>query len=229
MKQENTDAHGLLITIDGPAGAGKTTVSKMLSDRLSYKYIDTGALYRGVALEVKRRGVSPDDDAALETMCRTLTMRFERRETDLRLICNDRDITGDIRTPEITMLASAVSAKPSIRSFLLDLQREMGAEKKTIFEGRDMGTVVFPNADIKFYLDAAPGIRAKRRYNEIDLKASQTLADVEKAMKKRDEDDSTRKLAPLKPADDAIVIDATCISAKDVVEKMLSHITGSPD
>ncbi|MBT8350662.1 MAG: histidinol-phosphate transaminase [Deltaproteobacteria bacterium] len=216
----------LVITIDGPAGAGKTTVSKALADRLGYKYIDTGALYRGVAYEAVSKGLSYDDDLGLKSMCTDLKLQFVFIKKELRLISNDSDITDLIRTPEITMFASAVSARPIVREFLLTLQRKMGRERGVVFEGRDMGTVVFPDADIKFYLDASHQTRALRRYREIETKTSQSLQEVENDMKQRDENDSTRKLAPLKPAEDAEIIDSTDISADEVVELMLSYIKG---
>ena len=216
----------LLITIDGPAGAGKTTVSKALADCLGYKYIDTGALYRGVAYEAVSKGLSYDDDMSLKSMCTNLKLQFVFIKKELRLLSNDSDITDLIRTPEITMFASAVSARPVVREFLFSLQREMGRERGVVFEGRDMGTVVFPDADIKFFLDASHQTRALRRYREIETKTSQSLQEVESDMKQRDENDSTRKLAPLKPAEDAEVIDSTDISADGVVELMLSYIEG---
>ena len=214
---------GLLITIDGPAGAGKTTVSRMLAQRLGYIYVDTGALYRGVAFETKARGILTDDDAALEKMCRGLDLAFRRTPAGLRLFANGRDITDFIRTPEITMLASAVSARPVVRRCLLDLQRALGRRKKAVFEGRDMGTVVFPEADVKFYLTASPVERARRRFNESEP-GSASLAQVEKDLCRRDADDSSRAVAPLKPAPDAVLIDSTGIPAEEVVDLMLDHM-----
>ena len=214
----------LLITIDGPSGAGKTTVSRILADRLGYRYIDTGALYRGVALAAVSSGLNPDDDSGLEKLCNTLKIRFVLEKKGLRLILNDSDITDQIRTPEITMFASAVSARPVVRRFLLNLQRDLGKEKGVVFEGRDMGTVVFPGADVKFFLDASPKIRAKRRYNELKSTNPQPLEAVEKDMYRRDENDSTRDLAPLKPAKDAIRIDSTDLSIETVVERMVTII-----
>jgi len=214
----------LLITIDGPAGAGKTTVSRMLADRLGYKYIDTGALYRGVALAAISAGLNSDDDKRLEKLCRTLRMKFVSDEQGVRLLSNNSDVTDQIRTPEISMFASAVSARGVVRRYLLDLQREMGREKGVVFEGRDMGTVVFPNADVKFYLDASLKIRALRRCKELTANTSQAYKDVERDMKRRDENDSSRDLAPLKPAEDAIVIDSTDFSINAVVKLMLSFV-----
>ena len=214
----------LLITIDGPAGAGKTTVSRALADRLGYRYIDTGALYRGVALAVKTQGINPQSDADLKQLCNRLELDFAIKDDGLHLISDGQDISDRIRSPEITMLASAVSARPVVREFLLDLQRDMGNEKAAVFEGRDMGTVVFPAADVKFFLDASTRKRAKRRFDELKSKISQTLDEVERDIQQRDQNDSTRKVAPLKPARDAIIIDSTNLTIEQVVELMVSHI-----
>ena len=214
----------LIITIDGPSGAGKTTVSKLLAHRLGYRYIDTGALYRGVALEAISAGLNPDNDAGLENILSSLKMKFVPGEKGLRLISNDSDITDKIRTPEISMFASAASARPVVRNFLLDLQRDLGRNKGVVFEGRDMGTVVFPDADVKFYLDASHKTRSLRRYQELKSETSQTLQDVEKDIKRRDKNDSARDLAPLRPAEDAVIIDSTHLSARDVVDRMLNVI-----
>lgn len=213
-----------LVTIDGPAGAGKTTVSRMLADRLGYRYIDTGALYRAVALAVYESGIDPKDDAALDKLCTGLSLRYARTENGSRLLSNGRDVTDRLRTPEITMLASAVSARPAVRRFLLGVQRAMGREKGAVFEGRDMGTVVFPDADVKFYLDAPEKIRAMRRYLELRPKMDLTLAQVERDLVRRDKNDSTRMEAPLKPAVDAIRIDSADLAAAEVVALMLDHI-----
>ena len=214
----------LLITIDGPAGAGKTTVSRSLAKRLGYRYIDTGALYRGVAFEAKSKGLSHDDDAGLENLCVSLDLKFVFAEEGSHLFSNNKNITDQIRNSEISMFASAVSARPVVRRYLLDLQRDMASGKGVVFEGRDMGTVVFPGADIKFFLDASRKTRALRRYKELSSKTSLTIEEIEQDINCRDENDRTRSLAPLKPADDAIIIDSTDLSADEVVELMLSHI-----
>ncbi|HUV51203.1 MAG TPA: (d)CMP kinase [Anaerolineae bacterium] len=214
----------ILITIDGPAGAGKTTVSRSLAKRLGYRYIDTGALYRGVAFEAKSKGLSHDDDVGLENLCMSMDLKFIFAEQGLRLFSNNKDITDQIRSPEISMLASAVSARSVIRRYLLDLQRDIGAGKGVVFEGRDMGTVVFPAANIKFFLDASPRTRALRRYKELSSNTSLTIEQIEQDINQRDKNDSTRSLSPLKPAEDAIIVDSTNLSADEVVELMLSYI-----
>lgn len=215
----------LLITIDGPAGAGKTTVSKMLSDKLGYIYVDTGALYRGIALEAIKKGVSSDDEESLKNLCENLDLAFVLENKRPVLMSNGNNISGLIRTPEVTMMASAVSAKKVVRDFLLHLQRQLGKDKCAVFEGRDMGTVVFPGADIKFYLDAAAADRAKRRYDQVKDQSTQTLEEIKKDILTRDNNDSKRNIAPLKPAEDAILIDSTPLSALEVVDAMMTHIT----
>jgi CMP/dCMP kinase len=212
----------LLITIDGPAGAGKTTVSRSLARKIGYRYLDTGALYRAVALKVIENKVSSDRD--LEKLCQDLSINFIHENGVFRLFCNGEDVTDRIRTNEISMMASKISAKPVVRKALLNLQREIGEKKDVIAEGRDMGTVVFPDADIKFFLDASTKTRAVRRYQEIGLQSSQTLKQVEEQIIKRDKNDSSRELAPLKAAPDAIMIDSTKFSVEQVVEQMLKYI-----
>jgi len=214
----------LLITIDGPAGSGKTTVSRLLAKCLGYQYVDTGALYRCIALEAQKAGVDPQNDKQLAQLCDGLEIQFRKLDTQWRIYSNGVDISDDIRTPVISMLASAISAMPSIRQYLLQVQRGLGAKKSVVFEGRDMGTVVFPGADVKFFLEADIVVRAQRRYAELNSKHAQTRAEVEADMRQRDHDDSHRKLAPLKPADDAIIIDTTLLSIDEVVQTMLNHI-----
>ena len=215
----------LVITIDGPAGAGKTTVSRTLADRLGYRYIDTGALYRGVAYEAKKKGLAADDDSGLDNLCQNIDLRFVRMEDGVRLFSGKADISDAIRTPEMSMLASAVSARPVVREALLALQRRLGAEKAAVFEGRDMGTVVFPAADVKFFLTADLKTRAARRHRELAEKQSpQKFDDVYTDMKQRDDNDASRPLAPLKPAADAIRIDSTDQSVESVIEEMMAHI-----
>jgi len=224
---ENPPAHlhpGLLITIDGPAGSGKTTVSRLLAQRLGYQYVDTGALYRCIALEVQKAGIDSNSDKQLAQLCADLDIQFRNTEAQWRLFVNGVDVAADIRTPAVTMLASAISAMPSVRHHLLQVQRSLGSKKSAVFEGRDMGTVVFPDADIKFYLDADIDVRAQRRYAELNSKHAQSKAEVEADMRQRDHNDSHRKLAPLKPADDAVIIDTTHLTIDEVVQVMLQQI-----
>lgn len=214
----------LLITIDGPAGAGKTTVSRILANNLGYRYLDTGALYRAVALNVIENNIDPDNDERLAELCRNLKLKFVQHEGVTRLISNGQDVTDHIRTDDVSMMASKVSANPIVRETLFNLQREIGRNKGVVAEGRDMGTVVFADADIKFFLDASTQTRANRRYRELGCESSGTLEQMEIQIRKRDENDSSRELAPLRAAHDAIRIDSTALSIEQVVEHMSEFI-----
>lgn len=215
----------LIITIDGPAGAGKTTISKLLARQMGYRYLDTGALYRGVALAVVNAGIDPEDDNALEALCRTIQLDFVAGDGDFRLFLNGSDVSDIIRTPQISMVASAISARAVVRRFLLDIQRTIGNQKQIVAEGRDMGTMVFPHAEVKFFLDADPQIRAQRRYAELVAQNEDTnLQAVARDMAERDQNDASRRLAPLKPASDAVRMDSTHLSVSDVVAALYAHI-----
>ncbi|MDI6797411.1 MAG: (d)CMP kinase [Desulfatibacillaceae bacterium] len=215
-----------LVTIDGPAGAGKTTVSREAARRLGYSYVDTGALYRGLAVMAAEKGVGADDQKGLARIMENLTLKFEKDEKgDSRLLANGRDITALLRTNEVSMLASAVSALPAVRQWLLDLQRNLGREGAAVFEGRDMGTVVFPQAGAKFFLTADPSVRARRRHAELvaagrEIAYEKVLADIIT----RDTNDSTRAVAPLKPAPDAVILDSTDKTVDEVVESILNLV-----
>ncbi len=226
MSSQASTPPALLVTIDGPAGAGKTTVSRMLARRLAYRYVDTGALYRCLAVAAQEAGISAEDDAALEALCRETRLDLESRNDAPRLLLNGRDVTHQLRTPQITMLASAISARPVVRAFLLEIQRSLGHAGRAVFEGRDMGTVVFPDADVKFFLSADPAVRARRRHRELQARTGQgpSLASVENDMRRRDRNDSTRESAPLKPAVDAIQIDSTHMAIEEVVDFMMVTI-----
>ncbi|MCG6534269.1 MAG: (d)CMP kinase [Syntrophales bacterium LBB04] len=220
----------LIITIDGPAGAGKSTVSKALAARLSYIYLDTGVFYRAFAFRAKQDGILPDEDAKLAKLGKDLKIQFKNDNGQSSVLIDGEEVREvNIRTEEISLLASSMSARPSVRQALLKIQREVGSEGGIVAEGRDMGTVVFPDADFKFYLDARPDERVIRRYREITSK--NIVIDYEQVqidLMRRDKLDSEREIAPLKPADDACLIDSTQMTVDDVVDKMMSLISASP-
>ena len=219
----------LVVTVDGPAGAGKSTVSKLLARRLGYIYVDTGAMYRAVAVLLKQKRESELlDQRTLEQICQDLDLQFVETNGKLHLLANGQDVTEEIRKPGISSLASAVSAKAIVREKLSTIQRGMGKAGGVVLEGRDMGTVVFPDADIKFFLDADPHIRSERRFLELETKGEKTTAgEVYRKMVARDHDDSSRQLAPLKPAENAIIVDSTNLQIEDVVQLMFDHIQAS--
>ncbi|MCP3944253.1 MAG: (d)CMP kinase [Desulfobacteraceae bacterium] len=212
-----------IITIDGPAGAGKTTIANLLARQLGCVYVDTGALYRGVAYEIKHRAIDWENDECLEAFLADLDLNFLMEEGNLVLISSGKDITSCIRTPEITMQASAASARPQVRLALLDIQRNIAQKQEAVFEGRDMGTVVFPEAAFKFFLFADLSVRAKRRYEEMS-EEQKDMQRVKQEMEKRDADDSQRKEAPLMAASDAIKIDSSSLTIQEVVDKILKNI-----
>jgi len=214
-----------IITIDGPSGSGKSTVSRMLARRIGYLYLDTGAMYRAVALVAKRKGMDFHDGEALGKSCRTLDLWFDRGEDPPKLILGKEDISGLIRSPELDMLSSSVSAVREVREAMTDLQRSMARDGGFVAEGRDMGTVVFPGARWKFYLTASAEARAERRYRERLARGEAiTKEDVAGDLKKRDNQDQGRILSPLRPAKDAVIVDSTTSTAEEVVEQILKRI-----
>ena len=217
-----TAGERLIITIDGPAGAGKSTVSKALAEGLNYTYINSGAMYRVVALESSRKKIDPVDDAGLALLCTELDIGFVRQGGLLKVFSHGQDVTEEINTPEMSLLASKVSSRGIVRSALVEQQRKMGRCGGVILEGRDAGTVIFPDADVKFYLDASPEERARRRFEELKSRGQEVeLARVIREMEKRDFDDSHRDLAPLKMAEDAVLIDSSELTVEEVVDMML--------
>lgn len=222
-------ARPLIVAIDGPAGAGKSTVSKILALRLGFTLVDTGAIYRCVALKAGRQGVALDDPKGLEGVLAGLTVSFRMDVDKNHVFLEGEDVSELIRTPDVSLAASKVSAQPVVRDALLGLQRRLAlaAEQGAILEGRDIGTVVFPDADVKVFLSADPTVRAKRRYEELFQKGhekpvEQVLAEQEK----RDKEDSEREVAPLKAAPDAVVLDSTALALSEVVnriERLVAH------
>ncbi len=211
-----------VITIDGPAGAGKSTVARMLARRLDFVYLDTGAIYRTIAYLAIKQGLSLNDEAALTRLCAEIQLEIIAEHNDMRIKIDGEDITDKIRTEDVSLAASKISAYPSVRLALLRWQQEMGRAGRLVAEGRDMGTVVFPDADFKFFLDANVTQRAIRRYRELSARCQQVeLTELETAIIRRDQQDRGRKTAPLTAAADAIIIDSTELTAQEVVEEML--------
>jgi CMP/dCMP kinase len=214
-----------IVAIDGPAGAGKSTVGKILARRLGYLFLDTGAMYRAVAVEAERLGIRPDDEPALGELCQNLRISFEAEGEEQRVLCQGADVTEKIREPRIGMLASKVSMKKPVREALARLQRQAGERGKIVAEGRDTTTVVFPNARFKFFLVAEPEERARRRHRELLNKGLPArIEEIQEEINKRDEQDSSRDLAPLKSAEDAFFIDSTELTPEEVAEEMIKVI-----
>lgn len=216
---------GPVVAIDGPAGTGKSSVTKRLAASLGFVHIDTGALYRAVALIAMEQNSGKLDSEKAEIVARKAHLEFKRMEEKNpanRILANGRDITDFIRTPEISMAASRVSAFPGVRSALLGLQRRLGCAGRAILEGRDIGTVIFPDADVKFFLVASVDERAKRRLAELEGAGADapSFEEVRKQMIERDHGDSTRAVAPLKKADDAVELDTTTMTLDEVVRSM---------
>jgi len=216
-----------VITIDGPAGSGKSTISRLLAAGIGYAYLDTGAMYRAIALAAKRETVSPENRSGLMRLCENLNLRFVPDQDPPRLLMGNEDITEKIRNPEMDMLSSSISTVKEVREAMCRLQREMACrvQKGLVAEGRDMGTVVFPKAKLKFLLTASLEERASRRHLELLARGKLIeKSEVMESLRERDHQDETRALAPLKRAHDAILLDSTGMSIKEVVESMLSHM-----
>lgn len=214
------------IAIDGPAGAGKSSIAKALSKRLGYIYIDTGAMYRAVALFFVENNVSDGTDSRIESLLEKLEISIKYEDGAQKVILNGEDVTGKLRLEEIGKLASKFSAIGSVREKLVALQRELAQKENVVMDGRDIGTVVLPNADLKIYLSASPKVRAKRRYLELLEKGHTDLDinEIEDEIIKRDEADMNREISPLKQADDAYYLDSSDMTLEEVVSKILSMV-----
>jgi len=217
-----------IVAIDGPAGAGKGVVSARLADRFGYGLLETGAIYRAVALVARRGGVDWTAAAALAEAARAMPIRFERQAGANRVFLGDEDVTAALREPAVAEGASKVAGLAPVRAALLDVQRRLGASGGVVAEGRDIGTVVFPDAEVKFFLTASVEARAERRWLQLRA-AGETcsLEEVRRAQERRDEADSTRAVAPLRQAPDAIVVDSTRLDIDGVVDALAAHVTAA--
>ena len=217
----------LIVAIDGPAGAGKSTVARALAQRFGLLNLESGAMYRAFALKALRTGVATNDAAALESLAHTTQVRLESGSEGNRVLLDSADVTDQLRTPKITAAASEVSIHPPIRRWLVSLQQALGAQGNVVMEGRDIGTVVFPHAPVKIFLDASPEKRGERRYEQTRVDgqirgssaATQLPTAVLEEIRDRDRRDRTRKDSPLRPAEDAVTIDSTDLSLEQVIER----------
>jgi CMP/dCMP kinase len=217
-----------VITIDGPAGSGKSTVARLLAKRLGFLYLDTGAMYRAVALAAKRNNISFDQNTGLGDLCRTMDLRFKAAKDGMRLFLDGEDISLAIRSPEMDISSSTISAVSEVRFAMTDLQQRIAKGINVVAEGRDMGTVVFPDAKNKFFLTARPEVRARRRLLERRERGEDvTFEEVQTLMKKRDKQDQSRPLAPLKPAQDAVIIDSSDLNPEGVLQLIMDHVRKS--
>lgn len=230
-KEMNVLNTHITVAIDGPSGAGKSTISRKAAEKFGFIYVDTGAIYRTIGLATKIRGVSLDDTAAVVALLPTLEIELKYNDAgEQHMYLDGNDVSRDIRLPEVSMLASKVSAIPEVRAFLVDMQRGMAEKYDVIMDGRDIGTVILPNADLKIFLTADVRDRARRRYEELHAKGMEKPFDeVLAEMEKRDEQDTQRAAAPLKAADDAVLLDTsgnTLEESIDEVCRLISEKTG---
>lgn len=216
----------IAIAIDGPAGAGKSTIAKAAAKGLGYIYVDTGAMYRALGLFALRNSVAPDDREAVKELLTKVDLKLSRNEKkeQLVILCGE-DVSGIIRTEQVSMAASKISAIPEVREFLLSLQRDMAKVTDVIMDGRDIGTVVLPDAKVKIFLTASPEIRARRRYDELVAKGDNVLyEDVLKDVIERDNNDMNRPIAPLRPAEDSILVDTSELTLQESIDLLIKTI-----
>ncbi len=214
-----------IVAIDGPSGAGKSTLSRALARRLDYLHLDTGAMYRAVALAAIGADISLNDQEALDKLCMAIEIKLRDEPDGLVVMLDGEDVTEQIRTPEISMASSAVSAVSEVRRHMVRMQRELGAGGGVVAEGRDVGTIVFPDTRAKFYLEASLKERARRRHEELSEKgADDTLEQVSAEIEERDRNDSARSDSPLRAADDAIRVDTTYMTPEEVVEYIAEKV-----
>ena len=218
------------IAIDGPGGAGKSTISKGVAAKLGIVYVDTGALYRTVGYYVRKKELDPHDRDAVGAILPEISIEVAYVDGAQHVFLNGEDLGDKIRTPEMSMYASAVSAIPSVRAFLLETQKEIARKNSVIMDGRDIGTVILPNADVKIYLTASAECRAKRRYDELVAKGQNVrFEDVLHEMNERDTQDSTREIAPAQAAEDAILLDNTGMNLEESIEAVISLVREKTD
>jgi cytidylate kinase len=219
----------LIIAIDGPSAAGKSTLAKRLAKELGFTYLDTGAMYRALALKVLREGIDLSNDGALMELIGRTDIDLVETGKKLEVLLDGEDVSEEIRTPEVSQMASKASALKTVRHWLLDLQRAVGRRGNVVAEGRDVGTVVFPDAEVKIYLDASVQERAHRRVDELRKAGRQvSLSETLREMGERDKRDSERDLAPLRKANDAIAIDSTALDADALAQRVMQQIRKKP-
>jgi cytidylate kinase len=213
------------ITIDGPAASGKSTVARLLAERLGAGFLDTGAMYRAVTLAATQAGIDLSNEEKLLSVLRSSNFQFAAKEGKTIVRINGVDVTEQIRQPQVTANARHIASAAKLREHLVQMQRKFAmGQQKIVTEGRDQGTVAFPDADIKFYLTADTAERARRRQAELGAEDQQSLEQIKKAIEERDKSDQSRGVGPLKPADDAVVVDTTDLSIEEVVEKLLGYV-----
>lgn len=215
---------GYNVAVDGPAGAGKSTIAKLVAKEKGYIYVDTGAMYRGLAIHFLKKGISAEDKEAVAKACKDAVVSIAYEDGVQQVYLNGENITDMLRTEEVGNMASKTSAIPAVREKLLELQRTLAAEKDVIMDGRDIGTNILPNADVKIYLTASVETRAKRRYDELTEKSENCdFEEIARDIRERDARDMNREIAPLKKADDAVLVDSSDMTIEEVVNTICSH------